>query len=125
MKATSTFSISKWDESGQKPISRVSAIYDVNGELKGSLTVEYIMHYGSDDPNAVVTYLGYLIFTGSILDKSGSFVLEDKGTYSSVGPVSDIYVKPDTGTNDLAGISGSGRYFAQGNEMILELEYSF
>jgi len=44
------------------------------------------------------------------------------GGYSAVGPVSELMIKPGSGAGDLAGISGTGRYYAEGEKMALELD---
>lgn len=133
MKAKSEFSVEKWDEVklgeaiNKMLIARASVIYNALGEINGKLNVEYLLHYTNYDyanaHNSEATYLGYIIFSGSINEKSGTFVLEDKGTYSSSGPKSELIIKPFTGTGDFAGISGSGRYLAEGEKMVIELDY--
>jgi hypothetical protein len=135
MKVKSEFSVTQWDEtkSGEPVknmlLSRVSAVFETSGAITGKFEVEYLMHYTDYDEenlhNASATYLGYMVFTGSIDGNSGSFVLEDKGTYSSAGPVSVLTIKPDTGTNDFKNISGTGKYFAEGEKMMIEIESAF
>jgi hypothetical protein len=134
MKATNEFNVTKWNETkcdesvSNMPITKVSAVFETLGEITGKFEMEYLMHYtmyDEENPHySSATYLGYMIFTGSINGKSGSFVLEDKGTYSSVGPVSESIIKPNTGTGDFATISGTAKYFAKGGTMMIEMEYS-
>ena len=132
MKAKSEFSVAKWDEvkcgevSNDMVTARASVIYTASGAINGKFDVEYLLHYTNyneaNQHNAVATYVGYLTFSGSIDGKSGSFVLEDKGTYTSAGPVSELIIKPNTGTGDFKGIFGSGRYFAEGEKMMIEID---
>ena len=134
MKAKSEFSVTKWDEVNcgeavnNMQLSRVSVIYAASGAINGNFDVWYLLHYtnydSGDQHNATTTYIGYLTFTGSINGKSGSFVLDDKGTYTPAGPVSELTIKTDTGTGDFKGISGTGKYFAEGEKMIIEIDYS-
>jgi len=135
MKAKSEFSVSKWEETNcgepanNMLVSRASIIYEVSGTISGKFDVEYLLHYVNYDPaeqhNATATYIGYLTFSGSIDGMSGSFVFEDKGFYSPAGPVSELKIKPDTGSNDFKGISGIGRYYADDGKMMMEIDYSF
>ena len=135
MKVKSEFSVSKWEETNcAEPVNnmlvpRASVIYEVSGTINGKLDVEYLLHYTKYDPanqhNATATYTGYLTFSGSIDKMSGSFVFEEKGVYSPAGPVSELTIKPDTGTNDFKGISGTGRYYADDGKMMMEIDYSF
>ena len=133
MKERSEFSISKWEElkcgepENNMLTARASVIYEMTGEIKGKLNVEYLLHYTnydvSNQHNSEATYIGYITFVGSLNGKFGTFVLEDKGIYSSAGPVSELVIKPNTGTNDYKGISGTGKYFTEDGKMIFEIEY--
>ena len=135
MKVKSEFSVSKWEETNcQEPVnnmlvSRASVIYEASGTISGKFDVEYLLHYTKYDPenqhNAKATYTGYLTFSGSIDEMCGSFVMEEKGVYSPAGPVSELIIKPATGTDDFKGISGTGRYYADGGKMLMEIDYSF
>ncbi|MDR0794360.1 MAG: DUF3224 domain-containing protein [Chitinophagaceae bacterium] len=134
MKVSSEFNVTKWNETkcgeseNNMSICKVSAVFETLGEIAGKFEVEYLMHYThyneANPHNSSATYLGYMIFTGSINGKSGSFVLEDKGTYSSAGPMSISAIKPNTGTGDFKDISGTAKQFAEGGKMIIEIEYS-
>jgi len=134
MKAKGEFKVTQWNEtnlegfSADMPVSRASVVYEAWGEIKGTFRVEYIMHSVKFDPNdphnSETTYLGYMMFTGAIAGKTGSFILEDKGVYAASGPASDLVIKPGSGTGDLAGIGGSGKYYAEGEKMIMEIDYS-
>jgi len=127
MEVKSEFSVAKWDEGkcGEPAygmqITRASVVYEVSGMINGELDVEYLMHYtndSSDDQhNSVASYIGYMIFSGSIDGKAGAFALEDRGEYSPAGPVSKLTIKPDTGTDELTGITGAGRYYAEGDQL--------
>jgi hypothetical protein len=132
MKVRSEFSVAQWNETKcGKPVnntllSKVSAVFEISGTITGKFDVEYLMHYTDYDEanqhNSTATYVGYLTFSGSMNEKSGSFVLEDKGVYSSLGPVSALTIK--SGIGDFKGISGTGKYFAENGKMIIEMEYS-
>jgi len=134
MKAQGEFKVTQWNESNLEgfpadmPMSRASVIYEANGEIAGTFRVEYIMHYVNLDPNdphgAQATYLGYMMFTGAIGGKTGSFILEDKGVYGASGPASDLVIKPGSGKGDFVGISGTGKYYADGEKMIIKIDYT-
>ena len=133
MKTKSEFRVVKWEDVNcGEPVnnmltSRASVVYEMSGGINGKMDVEYLLHstnYNVDDPHkAVATYIGFMTFSGSMDEKSGTFVLEDSGVYSPAGPVSKLVIKPDTGTGDFNGITGSGKYFADGEKMIIEIEY--
>ena len=134
MKSKGEFTVGKWDEKKSGEISNnmvmtcASIIYNATGNIQGEFNVEYILHYTNysteDQHNSEATYLGYMVFVGSIDGKSGTFVLEDNGVFSAAGPASEFSIKPNTGTGDLAGISGKGRFFADESKMIIEIDYN-
>ena len=135
MKANSEFSVSKWEETNcgepvnNMLVTRASVIYEVSGTISGKFDVEYLLHYTKYDPanqhDSTASYIGYLTFSGSIDNMSGSFVFEEKGVYSLTGPVGELIIKPDTGAGDFKGISGKGRYYADNGKMIMEIDYNF
>ena len=90
MKAQGEFTVKKWDEKNlesfpmETPVAKASIIYEVKGEINGKLFVEYLLHYSFQDRenmhNSKATYRGYMFFVGAVKGKSGSFVVEDKGS---------------------------------------------
>lgn len=130
MKARGTFAVTKWDEvplAENSSLSRASIAYEAAGDINGQLTVEYVLHYTyrnpDDDHDALATFTGLEVFTGDIMGKSGSFVLVDNGSYDPEMLRSDLHIKPETGTGELTGITGSGFFAMQDGQMVIELEY--
>jgi hypothetical protein len=135
MQAQAEFQVSKWDESHLKgypdetPLSSASIIYETtHGEIEGKFHIEYVMHYtcfdAAEPHKSAATFAGFMLFEGSIGSRTGSFVMEDKGTYANFAPASHLSIKPGTGTGDFVGITGSGKYGAVGEKMIIELDFS-
>jgi len=133
MKTQGEFTIGKWEEENLTafpsvmPIAKASIIYEVTGAIIGKLTVEYLLHYSCQDKenphNSKATYVGYMLFAGAVNGKSGSFVIEDSGSYTEAGPVSVLSIKKDTGTDELRGISGVGSYGFIDGKMIIEFDF--
>jgi hypothetical protein len=127
MKVQAEFQVTKWEEAAVPglPIARASVAFQANGEINGLFTVEYLMHYtsqdGADAHNSVVTYFGFLQFNGEIGARSGAFILEDRGHYENSAPHSELTVKAGTGSGDFIDVTGDGRYYADGERMIMEL----
>lgn len=134
MKATGEFTVTQWNEARAEGfgasvnVSRVSVRYQADGAINGKFTVEYLMYYTrTDDANphgAEASYSGYMEFIGSIDGKSGSFALEERGTYGASGPSSRLSIIPDSGTGDLSSIGGTGMYNADDGKMVMELDYT-
>jgi len=134
MKTKCEFNVAKWDEMNcGEPVNgmvtaRASIEFVSSGAINGKFNVEYLLHYTNYDKsnqhNSEATYLGYMAFSGSMDGKHGSFVFEDKGTYTPSGPASELSIKLNTGTDDFEGISGTGKYYAENNVMVIEIDYS-
>jgi len=133
MKAQGECTVARWDEAPvegfpeQMAVSRASVVYEASGEISGTFTVEYLMycaHLDKENPDeAVTTYVGFMLFEGSLGEQTGSCALIDRGAYAHFVPTSELTIEPDSGAGDLSGITGAGRYYAHDDKMIIELEY--
>ncbi len=132
MKAKSTFSVLKWDEStykeipASKKLTKASVLYDFKGDLEGKVTTEYLMCYTQVDPKdqhlSTATYIGLLHFEGTLAGHSGSFVMKDEGKYQG-GISSNVTIVEGSGTSALQNIKGVGKYQTIQGGMVFELEY--
>ena len=82
------FSITKRFHGGLDA-SSTGAMLSVHGEVKGS-----------------AGYVAMERVTGTLGDRSGSFALQHSGTMDRDRPALSVTIVPDSGTADLAGISG-------------------
>ena len=134
MKASGVGSIVKWDEnvfnelSDAMIISKADIEYSFSGDIDGKAIVQYIMFYSDYNEDArhesTAKYVGMIQFSGKLADKSGSFVLEDNGTFKGGAVNSEIKIIKNSGTGDLKNIQGSGIYAADQDGFRLELDYS-
>ena len=135
MKAKASYSVKKCEEAtireiaGSMKISKASVIYQLNGDLEGTASVEYLMFYRHFDPkdqhNASAMYVGLIHFDGTLSGKSGSCVLEDTGTFEAGQANSQLRILEGSGTGQLDRIYGTGLYVAGKDSMHWELDYSF
>ena len=135
MKAKGTYTVKKWEESTyqqmtpQKKMTKASVEYGFTGEIDGKGLVEYLMFYGHCDPkdqhNSSASYVGLIYFDGTVSGKSGSFVLEDNGTFESGAARATLRIAKGSGTGQLDGIYGTGIYLANREGCHIELEYNF
>ena len=133
MRAPATFSPKKWVETTYEQvtprtkITRASVEYQYTGQVQGEGSVEYLMFYSSYDEHnphkATAEYLGLIMFRGTVDGKSGAFVLEDRGAFEAVTARSSLRILPGSGTDQLAGIRGSGISVATPKSCHIELEY--
>ena len=132
MKLFGTYSVSKWDESPIRPdvdgmrATRVSAQFLFAGEIEGTAHVEYIMFYTTFDEkgmhNSQAKFVGQIQIVGTVKGKVGSFALTDSGSFQGGLASSQVEIIADSGTDELASISGVGSYVANAQGCSWELE---
>lgn len=133
MKATATYSPTKWDEKPYEQISstmkltRASVEFSFNGQMEGHGLVEYLMFYRffdeRDPHNASANYVGLIRFKGKLNGKEGSFTMEDRGAFEKAQAQSTLMIIPGSGTEELKGIVGTGTYVATSKSCRCELNY--
>ncbi len=133
MKAKGTYTLTKWEESSyrqmapDKKMTKASVEYSLTGEIEGKAIVEYLMFYSHSDPNdqhnASASIVGLIYFKGSLSGRSGSFVLEDNGTFEGGEAKAVLRIAKGSGTGQLEGIRGVGMYLANRDGYHFELEY--
>ena len=124
--ANASFTVQGWDEQtfeerdpGKLTIASVQQA--VTGDIEGSSDVRWVMAYTADD---AAEFVGVQSVTGSIGDRTGSFVLRSVGTFDGKTAAGDVTVVAGSGTGDLAGISGTGSFTApMGDEASITLDY--
>ena len=135
MKASATYTVKKWEEkpydeiSPEMKMTRASVEYALEGEIKGKASVEYLMFYShfdaQDQHKASAQYVGLVRFNGALGGKSGSFVMQDSGTFDKGTASSALQIVDRSGTGELKGIRGKGSYRANQEGFRFEVEYSF
>lgn len=128
MRTKATFKILSWDEepfdepeSGPK-LTRAHIRRSFHGDLTGTGNLMYLMTH-VEDGNA--TFLGFEKVVGALHGRSGSFVLQHTGSYDGQRATADYEVVPGSGTNQLAGLSGTGSFsagHAEEHDMTLNYE---
>lgn len=135
MKLSGAYSVSKWDESPIRPdvdgmrTTQVSAQFLFTGEIEGMAHVEYFMFYTAFDEkdmhNSQAKYVGQIQIVGTVKGKVGSFALTDAGSFHGGLASSRVEIIVDSGTNELASISGVGSYVANAQGCSWELVVNF
>ena len=128
--ATAKFTgkIENWDETtiteieaGGK-LTQASVKQSFAGDLEGDGSVDWLMCYRSDQ---TAEFVGMQRVVGRIGGRAGSFVmLQTDGTFDGKVAKGRLTIVPGSGTDGLAGLSGSGEFNApMGGEPSSELEY--
>jgi hypothetical protein len=129
--ATAVFEIKAWDEKpyqeieGGSKLTRASVTKAYRGDITGDATSESLMFYRAD---GTAVFAGLERIVGSIAGRAGSFVLQGSGIYRDGTATCDCKVVPDSGSGELRGLRGEGRYVAGHGDypnVPFTLDYSF
>jgi hypothetical protein len=106
--ASCTFSVTSWKEEsyselGDTKLTTSAVSYAYAGDISGESVLTYVMHYERKDCG---TCYAFERFTGAVQGKTGSFVVEHRGTFDGVGVKGLLTIVPGSGTGDLTGIRG-------------------
>lgn len=128
-KASASYTVKSWVENdiaetdGGGKVTRASVTGEYAGEIEGSATTESVMTYRAD---GTAEFVGMERIVGRVGGRSGSFVLRSMGSYDGTTARSEMRVVRGSGTGDLNGLSGEGRFSAEhGPKGSLELDYQF
>jgi hypothetical protein len=109
---TTTFTIAAWDEKPydeQDGLKLTKARFEkaYRGDIAGRSVTESLMVYRSD---GTASFVSHERFEGSVRGKSGSFVIQATGRYTS-GVVDSLgRIVEGSGTGELRGIAGEVPY---------------
>jgi hypothetical protein len=126
-RATGTFEVTlvpqKPDnkESEKANIQRMSADKQYHGDLEGTSQGEML---AVGDPRGSAGYVAMERVTGKLKGRSGSFVLQHSGTMTRGAPQLTITVVPDSGTGELAGLSGKMNIIIENGKHSYEFDYT-
>jgi hypothetical protein len=126
-KVTGTFSVkigplSPYNTSQDAKLARMSIDKQFNGDLVGTSQGE-MLSAGTDMKDSA-GYVAIERVTGTLNDRSGSFVLQHNATMTRGAPYLNIVVVPDSGTGELAGLSGTMHIVIDKGNHSYEFEYS-
>ena len=126
MNTISTFEVKSWDEQtfaegdDQPKLTQTIATKTFTGDIEGEGTVAYLMVYRPDG-STIIT--GFERVVGSVGGRAGSFVFRHEGTDQDGAAAVTCTVVPGSGTGELAGLTGEGRFAA--TSMTVELTFDY
>jgi Protein of unknown function (DUF3224) len=107
------------DESG---IGRLTLDKKFSGDLEGTSRGQMLGFRSAKDGSG--GYVAQEKVTAKLGGRSGSFVLQHIGTMSGSAPEMSVTVVPDSGTDELTGISGTMTIIIAGGKHSYEFAYS-
>jgi hypothetical protein len=115
MHASATFTVADFAPAGMRsspietalPVSVATMTKQFDGEIRGRSATVFTAAY--DQATGTGTYLAMESFQGTVQGRSGSFNFAHSATTCGEGRRNEfLVVVPKSGTNELAGMSGSG-----------------
>ncbi|HXT18907.1 MAG TPA: DUF3224 domain-containing protein [Gemmatimonadaceae bacterium] len=121
------FDVVSWDEEpydrieGQPRFSHVRSVYEMKGSIQGEASLCYLLAYADD----IAHFVGFALVTGTVNGKSGSFVMNDVGTYDNDVAKGRWMIIPGLGRGALSNIRGYGHFATgpSGSSYLLEVSF--
>jgi hypothetical protein len=109
------------DDPAGGPFGRLFLDKRFHGDLEGTSKGQMLASGpGSDGSGA---YVALELVTGTLGGRSGTFVLQHTGTLQKNVPTLTVRVVPDSGTGQLAGMSGTMTIVIEGGKHSYDFEY--
>ena len=127
MKAQGTFDVTvtpqKPTDAVTEPFQRLLIAKQIHGDLEATSKGQMLGSRGPVEGSG--GYVAMELVTGKLNGKSGSFVLQHKGTMKKGTFMIDVTVVPDSGTDQLAGLAGSMTIVIDGSKHSYSFDYTF
>jgi hypothetical protein len=94
-----------YDETGSATLSEVHVTQDFTGDLIGTGTARFLM---AQLPDGSAHFTGIERFTGTLADRTGSFLLRNSGVLKDGVVKSEWLILSVSATGELAGLRGTG-----------------
>ncbi len=109
------------EAAGEVKLTHVTGRQQFEGDVVGEGAVEWLMAYS---PDRTARFIGFQRIEGSLGGRSGSFLMESTGDHDGHASHGRWRIVAGSGTGELAGISGTGRFDAPGGPAVsYELEF--
>lgn len=103
-------------------LARMSIDKQLHGDLDATSKGE-MLSAGTSVKNSA-GYVAIECVSGTLKGRAGSFVLQHSATMNRGEPSMDINVVPDSGTGELAGISGAFKVLIEAGKHSYEFDYT-
>ncbi|RZS43101.1 uncharacterized protein DUF3224 [Herbihabitans rhizosphaerae] len=111
-----------YDDVAGAELARVTVVKRFEGDLDGAGMAE-LLRATSTQAEASGGYVAFERVTGTLAGRRGSFVLQYYATINRGDGRVDVAVVPDSGTEELVGISGKLVLGMDGGQQTYEFEY--
>ena len=122
MRATGTFDVHLKPLSAHEPsVGRLSIDKEFRGDLAATTKGEMLAVRGAVEDSA--GYVAMELVTGTLKGRHGTFAFQHSSTMTRGTPKQSITVVADSGTGELAGLSGSMIVIIDGDQHSYEFDY--
>lgn len=121
-RATGTFQVQLAPQETAAPLGRLSIDKQFQGDLQGTSKGEMLAVQTGVQGSA--GYVAMEVVTGTLAGRSGTFALQHSGTMDRGAPTLSVTVVPDSGTGELAGITGRMDIIIEGGKHSYEFDYT-
>lgn len=121
-RATGTFEVQLAPQETAAPLGRMSIDKQFHGDLQGTSKGEMLAAMTAVEGSAA--YVALEQVTGTLAGRTGTFVLQHTGVMDRGTPSLTVTVVPDSGTGELAGITGTMRIIIEGGRHSYEFDYA-
>jgi hypothetical protein len=112
----------QYDEAVDSPVARMSIDKVFHGELEGTSKGEMLAARSAVEGSA--GYVAIERVTAALKGRRGTFVLQHNATMTRGVPQLGILVVPDSGTEALAGLSGTMGIRIEGGKHFYDFDYT-
>jgi len=120
--ATGTFEVKLAPQQTEAPIGRMSIDKQFHGDLEATSKGEMLS--AMTEVKGSAGYVAIERVTGTLHGRKGSFVLQHAGTMNRGAASLSVTVVPDSGTGELAGVSGKMAINIEAGKHSYEFEYT-
>ncbi|MFD5714760.1 DUF3224 domain-containing protein [Streptomyces pharetrae] len=114
VETTGRFTFTDWQEqpvgspASTPRLAHATVTNAFSGGIEAAATsCSYTIAYTGENAG---TYSGMELLSGGVDGRQGTFVLEERGGFDATGTTCRFEVVPDSGTGELAGLTGSGGF---------------
>jgi hypothetical protein len=125
---TGTLKVKQWDEApydapaGLPKLTRAAVTHELTGDVEGEASITYLMAYRAD---GTAGFVGLVRVTGTVAGHTGTFVMEDVGTYENGVAKGRWAILPALGTGELRTLRGEGHFAASSETASFQLDVDF
>ncbi len=110
------------DDGAAGPFGRLFVDKQLHGDLEGTSKGQMLAAMTAIEGSGA--YVAFELVTGVLHGKRGSFVFQHRGTMKAGEYKMDVTVVPDSGTEELVGISGTMKIIIEGKKHSYEFDYT-